>query len=424
MFFFKNKHKSLIDNLEKGNLEDFIKGATEELIAKKFEYEDYESFNLLLLATHLEKGEIVSYIIKSFPELVNEYDENGRTALQIAIRLKNLELVKKLIENGANPDIKADVDNSVTRCLEQSTISTFEIMKLVIENSPLIKAKKHTSHYTSDMINDTASDILKILHSCLVLKLPDDADLEMELIDRLKYLRSIDCDFNIKMFVETIGYVHHYFLPIQENQPYVLEYILENNVNPNEENYNVGFACDYAVNEEMYSLIPIIQKYGGVFAYKEIESKYNEYLETIKKAYNYKLIFHDLSTEQKEFAYRLFLDFLWERGFNALTHDVSDIGSEFTIEFTSPKYAAEIRGYNYEVFLEEHMIENDENYDEFSFKENSNNIISYLVCREQFFGVLWSSDKGFETKNIVFVDHHDNKFKAILSKDSNLFVID
>ena len=174
----------------------------------------------------------------------------------------------------------------------------------------------------------------------------------------------------------------------------------------------------------MYSLIPIIQKYGGVFAYKEIESKYNEYLETIKKAYNYKLIFHDLSTEQKEFAYRLFLDFLWERGFNALTHDVSDIGSEFTIEFTSPKYAAEIRGYNYEVFLEEHMIENDENYDEFSFKENSNNIISYLVCREQFFGVLWSSDKGFETKNIVFVDHHDNKFKAILSKDSNLFVID
>jgi ankyrin repeat protein len=424
MFFFKNKHKSLIENVEKGNLEEFVKSATEELLVKKFEYEDYDSFNLLLLATHLEKGEIVSYIVNNFPGLINEYDEHGRTALQIAIRLKNPELVGMLIENGANPDLIADVDNSVTRCLEQSTISTFEIMKKVIENSPLIKAKKHTSEYTSEMINEAAGDILKILHSGLVLKLPDDADLEMELIERLKYLRSIDCDFNIKMYVETIGYVHHYILPIQENQPFVLEYILENNVNPNDENYIVGYACDYAAHEEMYSLVPIIQKYGGVFTNKEMEGKYNEYQETIKNAFNYKLIFHDLTTEQKEFAYKIFLDFLWERGFNALTHDVSENGSEFTIEFSSPKYAAEIAGYNYEVFLEEHMIDDDENYDEFSFKENSNNIIPYLVCREQFFGLLWGSDKGFETKNIVFVDHHDNKFKAVLSKDSDLLVID
>lgn len=424
MFFFKNKHKSLIENVEKGNLEEFVKSATEELLVKKFEYEDYDSFNLLLLATHLEKGEIVSYIVNNFPGLINEYDEHGRTALYLAISNKNFTLVKILIENGGNPDLIADVKDEVKRAIEICTISTFEIMKLVIENSPSIKAKMHTSQYTTDMVNEASGSLLKVLHPGLALKFSGKEVIESELFNRLKYLRSIDCDFNIKLYVPSIGYVHHYILPILENQSLVLEYLLENNVNPNEENYTVGFACDYAVNEGMYNLVPFIQNHGGVFANKVMESRYNAHIEKLNNAYNYKLIFKNLNAEQKEYVLSLFYDFSGERGFHVLSDSVSESNSELKIEFTSPKYAAEILGYNYEVFLEEHMIDDDINYDEFSFRENSDNIIPYLVCREQFLSLLWVSEKGFETKNIVFVDHHDNKFKAVLSKDSDLLVID
>jgi hypothetical protein len=128
------------------------------------------------------------------------------------------------------------------------------------------------------MVNELSGNLLKILYGGLEMKLPDDADVESELLIRLKYLKSINCDFNIKFELGINGYVHMYTMPIQENHKMILEYILQNNVNPNVENIFCGYACDYAVSEQHEELVPIIQKYGGVFADKEMEEQYNEYL--------------------------------------------------------------------------------------------------------------------------------------------------
>jgi ankyrin repeat protein len=429
MFFLKNKHKSLVEYVEKNNLDRFRKEGTIELITKKFPYENFKDFNLLLLATYLEKIDIVSFILSNFTSIINEHDSDGRTPLHLAIRVNNLELVVILLGAGAKPEFQANVNNNVNLCTQLATTASFEIMKSVIESSDSFKAKKHTVQFTNDMHNHNAANYLRYLHVGLDSKLPPNTDVENEIIKRLEYLNSIGCDLNIRcdlnvsFVVETNGFTHHYMLPIVDNRKRVLEYLLQNNVDPNVENIICGYACDLAVEQQHYELVPVIQMYGGIFAVEEMENTYKEYANKIEKSYHYKIISYDLNDDQKEFITNLFKSYDWPKGFHVLKYEVNENGNEYIIDFLSAKYAAEIKGYNYEVFELDQMIDEEE-LDENTFSMNSNNIIPYMVYREQFLCTLWSCGLAFETKKVIFVDNYDVKFEAKISKDSDLLHID
>ena len=78
--------------------------------------------------------EIVKYLLKKNPELINKEDENGWTALSLAAYQGNKELVKWLINKGAAIDSK-----TIFKAVEGGSL---EIVELLLEqNSDLIDAE-------------------------------------------------------------------------------------------------------------------------------------------------------------------------------------------------------------------------------------------------------------------------------------------
>ncbi len=112
-------------------------------------------------------------ISKSFLPGIDEKDSNGKTALEIAVENKNLDQVKKLLYDGANPDFAMTYDLwslSVISGSKEEKRRKIEILKLLISYGA--NCNKSISMYGTPPLhliaiksdeNDVAAEVVRIL---------------------------------------------------------------------------------------------------------------------------------------------------------------------------------------------------------------------------------------------------------------------
>ncbi|MBN8827690.1 MAG: ankyrin repeat domain-containing protein [Sphingobacteriia bacterium] len=92
----------------------------------------YDEINILHLATEYKKFEAVKHIIESKIVDINCKTSKGVTPLHLAVKSREIHIVEFLLENGANPNLKDDLESTPLHCaaLQPST----EIAKLLLDH--------------------------------------------------------------------------------------------------------------------------------------------------------------------------------------------------------------------------------------------------------------------------------------------------
>lgn len=96
-------------------------------------------------AASLGDNDIVVHVIEKNPSLLNAYSIDGFTPLGLASFFGHLELVKMLIEKGADPNIAANNQLKVTPLHSACAISNYEIAEILIKNGADVNAKQMQS---------------------------------------------------------------------------------------------------------------------------------------------------------------------------------------------------------------------------------------------------------------------------------------
>jgi len=93
-------------------------------------------------ASSIGDKEILLRLIKQFPDQTNTYSVDGFTPLGLASFFGNIEVVKILIDNGANPNIASNNRFKVTPLHSACAISNYVIAEILIKNGADVNAKQ------------------------------------------------------------------------------------------------------------------------------------------------------------------------------------------------------------------------------------------------------------------------------------------
>ena len=118
--------------------------------------------------------------------------------------------------------------------------------------------------------------------------------------------------------------------------------------------------------------------------------------------YHYEFHMKDLNDNQIAHMKSQFDQYTWDMGFAVTKFKFKEDGNIFKIAFDSKKY-----------------FNADE--DEWGDQDLAQNIVTRILGKEQFIcSALWSTDYGFEEKDIIFIDDQKNKWKVEISKYGGL----
>ncbi len=93
-------------------------------------------------AASIGDKDILLGLIKKFPDQTNAYSVDGFTPLGLASFFGNIEIVKMLIDNGANPNIASNNQFKVTPLHSACAISNYDIAEILIKNGADVNAKQ------------------------------------------------------------------------------------------------------------------------------------------------------------------------------------------------------------------------------------------------------------------------------------------
>lgn len=156
---------SFMQSVLKNDLE-YIKSILEKLSVEDLRNilnmtNDYGE-NVLIMAISQKKDKLSKYFLNNFGSLINLDQSNidGETALSIAIKNNNKEIVKELIYLGANLEIVDMHGNTPLLSAIYFSNVDLEIVKLLIINGANTKAKNESADMTAaEMFNGEYPDL-------------------------------------------------------------------------------------------------------------------------------------------------------------------------------------------------------------------------------------------------------------------------
>jgi len=93
-------------------------------------------------AASLGEGDTLLHLIEKDPDQANTYSVDGFTPLGLASFFGHTELVKMLLDKGANPNIAANNQFKVTPLHSACAISNYDIAEILIKNGANVNAKQ------------------------------------------------------------------------------------------------------------------------------------------------------------------------------------------------------------------------------------------------------------------------------------------
>lgn len=93
-------------------------------------------------AASIGDKEVLLHIIKRSPEQTNTYAVDGFTPLGLASFFGNTEIVKILVDHGANPNMASNNQFKVTPLHSACAVSNYDIAEILIENGADVNVKQ------------------------------------------------------------------------------------------------------------------------------------------------------------------------------------------------------------------------------------------------------------------------------------------
>ena len=175
-----------IQSIKEGNMETVQSGLSKKpsLINTKTE----QGLSILLLAMYYRKNDIVNILLENKKELdffeataagqldfvkkqledqptiLNQFAVDGFTALGLSCFFNQKEIVKFLLQNGADPNIASNNDFKVTPLHSGAAISQIEIVNILLENGANVNAQQSNGVTAlHSAAHNGATEIVKLL---------------------------------------------------------------------------------------------------------------------------------------------------------------------------------------------------------------------------------------------------------------------
>lgn len=133
-----------------------------------------------------------------------------------------------------------------------------------------------------------------------------------------------------------------------------------------------------------------------------------------KTLYDYRIIFHSIDKNQRDFLIAHFQDYAWELGL-AIAHCAVSVMPKVGLLkiFLKNEADIEFQFKSSKRFCNKHPCD----WNDADLKEI---LDTRLIGKEQFFSDIWASELNMEDKDITFFDQYNKEYQVLLSKGSDI----